>query len=141
MENQATTPLLTIIVPMYNESATVNIMFSKLIPVLEGITPQWEILCVNDGSRDNTLEILKYCHAQERRISYISLSRNFGKEAALTAGFFHANGQAVIPMDCDLQDPPELIPQLVAKWQEGYKVVLATRRTRSGDGPLKRITA
>lgn len=136
-----TTPLLTIVIPMYNESSGLGALFERLVPVLESVTNDWEMLCVNDGSRDDTLAKLKYVHEQEPRIRVLSLSRNFGKEAALTAGLHHAYGKAVIPMDADLQDPPELIPEMVAEWQGGYKVVLATRRSRRGEGMFKRATA
>ncbi len=134
-------PLLTVVVPMYNESGGLESLFSALMPVLGSITREWEILCVNDGSQDDTLPRLKHWHGKEPRIKFLSLSRNFGKEAALTAGLHHAYGQAVIPMDADLQDPPELIPDMVAEWQAGYKVVLATRRSRHGEGWFKRASA
>lgn len=126
---------------MYNESAGLELFFGKVLPILERITEAWEIVCVNDGSADDTLHKLKVYAAREPRVRIISLSRNFGKEAALTAGLDHALGQAVIPIDADLQDPPEVIPELVAKWREGYKVVLATRRTRAGDSWMKKRTA
>jgi glycosyltransferase involved in cell wall biosynthesis len=126
---------------MYNESDALEGLFLKLLPVLEGVTSDWQILCVDDGSKDDTREKLRQWHDKEPRIQLLALSRNFGKEAALTAGLFHAEGQAVIPIDADLQDPPELIPEMVAKWREGYKVVLAVRRNRNGDGCLKRISA
>ena len=134
-------PLLSVVIPMYNEADGLAVLFGRLVPILEAIAPEWEILCVNDGAKDDTLAQLRQWHAREPRIRIVSLSRNFGKEAALTAGLNHAQGQAIIPMDADLQDPPELISEMVAKWREGYKVVLATRRTRAGDGWLKRVTA
>jgi len=134
-------PLLSLVVPMYNESAGMRVLFERLIPVLEAQTPDWEIICINDGSKDDTLEQLKSWHAKEPRIRLLSLSRNFGKEAALTAGLQYAYGQAVIPFDADLQDPPELIPDMIAQWQAGYKVVLATRKQRLGEGLFKRGTA
>lgn len=134
-------PLLSIVVPMYNESEGLEAFFARLKPVLEGITPEWEIVCVNDGSQDDTFVKLENYHRQDARIKAISLSRNFGKEPALTAGIDHSSGRGVIPIDADLQDPPELIPELVAKWQEGFKVVLATRKGRAGDSWLKRCTA
>lgn len=133
--------MLTIVIPMYNEVDGLETLFRRLVPILDAITRDWEILCVNDGSRDNTLDALKAWHARDSRIRLLSLSRNFGKEAALTAGLHNAYGQAVIPMDADLQDPPELIAEMVAKWKEGYKVVLATRRSRSGESAVKRATA
>ncbi len=134
-------PVLTLVIPMYNESEGMGLLFSRLRPILGTLTEDYEILCVNDGSGDDTLAKLKSESVRDPRIKYISLSRNFGKEAALTAGLHHAYGQAVIPFDADLQDPPEVIPELFAKWREGYKVVLATRRTRATDSFAKRVTA
>lgn len=134
-------PLISVVVPMYNESAVLDILFQRLIPVLQNINPAWEVVCVNDGSSDDTLPRLRGWAKHEPRIRYISLSRNFGKEAALTAGLDAARGKAVIPLDADLQDPPELIPDLVAKWSEGWRVVLATRVSREGEGWFKRFTA
>lgn len=142
MENPALQlPVLSLIVPMYNEAEGINLFFKKVRDVLEQVTPLWEIICINDGSQDNTLACIKLLAEQDPRVRYLSLSRNFGKEAALTAGLHHTRGQAVIPIDADLQDPPELIPELVAKWREGYKVVLATRKMRLGDSFSKRLTA
>lgn len=135
-------PLLSVVVPMYNESANIQTLFEALVPVLNAIDEAWEIICVNDGSRDDTAAQVKQWHAQDSRIKLVSLSRNFGKETALTAGLFHAAGRGVVPMDADMQDPPELIAPMVKKWRdEGFKVVLATRMFRSGDGFLKKLTA
>lgn len=134
-------PLLSIIVPMYNESEGIALFFDRILPIMNAITSNWEILCINDGSKDDTLALIKARNAADSRIRYLSFSRNFGKEAALSAGIDHARGQAVIPVDADLQDPPEVIPELVAKWREGFKVVLATRRTRAEDSFGKRLTA
>lgn len=132
---------LSIVVPMHNEEEVCAAFFARMLPILRGLTPDFEIICVNDGSRDRTLEILKAVHAEEPRIKVIDLSRNFGKELALTAGIDHAQGDAVIPIDADLQDPPELIPDLVAKWQEGYDTVVAVRSDRSSDSRGKRWSA
>ncbi len=134
-------PMLSLVVPIYNESEGLNLFFDRVLPVLKAVTEDWEILCIDDGSRDDSLAQLKRLHAEDGRIRYLSFSRNFGKEAALSAGLVHASGQAVIPIDCDLQDPPELIPAMVAKWREGYKVVLATRASRGDDSFAKRTTA
>ena len=135
------TPELSVIIPMYNEADGLGVLFARLMPILQSVTANWEIICVNDGSKDGTLEALREWNRQDARVRLISLSRNFGKEAALTAGLNHAFGKAVIPFDADLQDPPELIPEMVEKWRQGYKVVLATRRTRHGDGWIKRQSA
>jgi polyisoprenyl-phosphate glycosyltransferase len=134
-------PLLSIVIPMYNEAESIEVLFAELTPVLQAITPSWEIVCINDGSADGTLAAIKQKCAQDNRIKLISLSRNFGKEAALTAGLTYSSGQAVIPFDADLQDPPEVIAELVAKWKEGFKVVLATRKSRKGDSFAKRFSA
>lgn len=134
-------PLLSIVIPMYNEAESIEVLFAKLTPVLQAITPSWEIVCINDGSADGTLAAIKQKCAQDNRIKLVSLSRNFGKEAALTAGLTYSSGQAVIPFDADLQDPPEVIAELFAKWKEGFKVVLATRKSRKGDSFAKRFSA
>ncbi|NBO18159.1 MAG: glycosyltransferase [Proteobacteria bacterium] len=135
-------PLLSVVIPMYNEGDNLDVLFARLGGVLAGVSDAWEIVCVNDGSADDTLQRLQQWREREPRIKYLSLSRNFGKESALTAGINHARGQAVIPFDADLQDPPELIPEMVRLWrEEGYKVVLATRKSRHGENWLKRATA
>ncbi len=134
-------PTLSIVVPMYNEEDGLEGLFSRLQRALLTVTPSYEIVCVNDGSRDHTLARLRAAAEQDPRIKVVNLSRNFGKEVALSAGLDHAQGDAVIPLDADLQDPPEIIPLMVAKWRAGAKVVLAKRRDRSSDGWLKRMTA
>lgn len=134
-------PTLSIVVPMYNEEDAMAGFFERVQPVLESITKSYEIICVNDGSRDFTLARLRDWAARDARIKVINLSRNFGKEIALSAGLDHATGDAVIPIDADLQDPPEVIPEMVEKWRAGAKLVLARRRDRSSDGWLKRTTA
>lgn len=135
------TPRLSIVVPFYNESLNVGHFFERLLPVLAGLDLPWEVVCINDGSRDDTLDRLIATHEAEPRIKVLDLSRNFGKEPALSAGLAHALGDAVIPMDADLQHPPELIPNLIAKWREGYDVVYAVRQQRTGQGPLARLQA
>lgn len=132
---------LSLVVPMYNEEDVMDIFFDTVLPLVQGITDSFEIVCVNDGSADSTLEGLRRRNRQEPRIKVVDLSRNFGKEYAMTAGIDHASGQAVVPMDADLQDPPEVLADLVAKWREGYEVVLAVREDRSTDTWLKRFTA
>lgn len=132
---------LSIVVPMLNESAMLRRFFLRLVPVLESVTEHYEILCVDDGSTDDTFQQLEAYRAQNPRIRLIGLSRNFGKENALSAGLDFAIGLAVIPMDADLQDPPEVVPEMVAKWREGYDVVLAKRASREGEGWAKRATA
>lgn len=134
-------PTLSIVVPMYNEEEALDGFFGRLQRALQTVTPSYEIVCVNDGSRDLTLARLRQAAERDDRIKVVNLSRNFGKEIALSAGLDHASGDAVIPIDADLQDPPEVIPLMVAKWRAGAKLVLAKRRDRSSDGWLKRVTA
>lgn len=134
-------PELSLVVPMYNEEAAIGRFFERVRPVLDACGCRYEIVCVNDGSRDGTLDRLVAEARSDRRIRVLDLSRNFGKEAALTAGIDHARGAAVIPIDADLQEPPELIPDMIALWREGYDVVLAERKDRSSDSVGKRVTA
>ncbi len=132
---------ISIVVPFYNEGANVRALFVRLVPVLESLGMRWEILCVNDGSRDDTLLHLVEMTRRHPTVRVIDLSRNFGKEAALTAGLAHASGGAVVPMDGDLQHPPELIPDLVAKWREGFEMVSAVRRSRADQSAASRAFA
>jgi len=132
---------LSIIAPMFNEESNIDHFFETLIPVLEPLGLTYEIICIDDGSRDRTLEKILGYHQRNPRIKVISFSRNFGKEIALTAGLHHSNGKAIIPIDTDLQDPPELIEGMVEKWREGYDVVYAVRRRRLGESSFKRFTA
>jgi polyisoprenyl-phosphate glycosyltransferase len=134
-------PRISIVVPLHNEEPNIPYLFERLTTVLNQLHLSYEIVCVDDGSRDNTLKCLIEQHNRNPVIKVMSLSRNFGKELALSAGIDYATGDAVIPIDADLQDPPELIENLVAKWREGYDVVHATRRSRQGETWLKRFTA
>lgn len=134
-------PALSIVVPCHNEEANLAVLYERLRTVLDGTELPWEIVCVNDGSRDRTLPLLIELNQRDRRVRVFDLSRNFGKEAAMTAGLDQARGAAIIPIDADLQDPPELIPALIAKWQEGFEVVNAARSAREGEGWVKRGTA
>jgi polyisoprenyl-phosphate glycosyltransferase len=132
---------LSIVIPMHNEEKALPHLFERLLPCMERVTADYEVICVDDGSTDNTYRLLKDYHAHDPRIKLVHLARNFGKEAALSAGIDHSSGNAVIPIDADLQDPPELIAEMVTQWRSGYKVVLATRRNRPGDSWLKRKSA
>jgi glycosyltransferase involved in cell wall biosynthesis len=132
---------LSVVAPMYNEEENIDYFFETLLPVLNRLEMTYEIICVDDGSTDGTWKKLLACHQAEPRIKILSFSRNFGKEVALTAGLNHAGGAAIVPIDADLQDPPEMIGQLLEKWREGYDVVYAVRRHRFGEGPVKRGTA
>ena len=132
---------LSIVCPMHNEEESIAAFFDRMLPVLEALGETFEIVCVNDGSRDSTLEGLLAVRQRESRIRVLDLSRNFGKEAALTCGIDHARGDAVIPIDADLQDPPEMIGEMVRLWRQGFDVVLAQRVDRGTDHFLKRKTA
>lgn len=133
--------MISILCPCYNEEAALNLFFEKISSVLESIPEKFEFVCVNDGSKDKTLEILKAQARKDSRIKVIDFSRNFGKEAALTAALDFCKGDAAIPIDVDLQDPPELIAEMIQKWHEGFEVILARRIDRSSDSYLKRTTA
>jgi len=133
--------LISFIVPFRDEAENILPLHERLCAVMGQGADVWELVCVNDGSRDDTLAGLLALTARDERVRVIDLARNFGKEAALTAGLDFARGDAVIPLDADLQDPPEVIPLLIAKWREGYDVVNAVREARDGDGWLKRTTA
>ena len=132
---------LSIVVPVFNEQDAIPAFLAAVYAVLDPLNESFEVVFVDDGSHDNTAQIIEERLAQGEPVRLIQLSRNFGKEAALTAGLVHATGQAVIPMDVDLQDPPDLIPKMLERWREGFAVVLAMRRDRGQDTWLKRATA
>ncbi len=135
-------PLLSLVVPFYNEEEAIDLFFSTVIPILTELPGlDFEIVCVNDGSRDATQSMLAAWAGRDARVVVIELTRNFGKEAALTAAIDHARGDIVVPFDADLQDPPSVIPQMIEKWREGYEVVLARRVNRDSDTSLKKLTA
>jgi glycosyltransferase involved in cell wall biosynthesis len=134
-------PLLSIVVPVYNEDRVLPEFHRRLAKVLDAIAGTSEIIYVNDGSSDSTPSQLRSLHEEDPRVALVDLSRNFGKEIALTAGLDHSHGKAVIVIDSDLQDPPELIPELMARWSEGFDVVYATRISRAGETFLRRYTA
>jgi glycosyltransferase involved in cell wall biosynthesis len=136
-------PVLSIVVPLYNEEGNVAPLVERIVAIagrLEG-APSYEIVLVNDGSTDRTLERIREEVARREHIVLVNLSRNFGHQLAASAGMDIAAGDAVILMDGDLQDPPELIAEFVTKWREGYDVVYAVRRTRKGESPFKLFTA
>lgn len=132
---------VSIIIPCHNESGNLATLYARVCAVMDEAGEPWEMICINDGSGDDTLLQLIALHHQDRRVRVIDLSRNFGKEAALTAGLDAAQGEAAIPLDADLQDPPELIPELLAQWREGFDVVNAVRLSREGESWLKRASA
>jgi len=133
--------MLSIVVPAFNEENVLPQFHRRLTSVLDGLEASAEVVYVSDGSTDATVEVIRRLRASDPRVGLIDLSRNFGKEIAMTAGLDHAVGDAVIVIDADLQDPPELIPELVKEWQNGYDVVYAKRAARDGEGLLKKLTA
>ena len=138
---RAERPLISIIVALYNEDKTIHAFFDEIERVANTMQCDVEYVCVNDGSSDGTLELLCRRLASNPHIRIVNLARNFGKEAAITAGLAHAKGDVVITIDADLQDPPALIPALLAKWRIGYDVVYGVRTCRKVDSPLKRWSA
>lgn len=134
-------PLLTVVIPFYNEASVLPVCHQRLCEVLDSLKTPNEILYVDDGSSDDSWEIAKDFHSHKQHIGLIRLSRNFGKEAAMSAGLQHANGRGVIVLDADLQDPPELIPAMIEQWRKGHDVVEMKRRYRHGERFFKRWTA
>ena len=132
---------LTIIVPVYNEEQVLERFFLRLMKVMETLDIESELLFINDGSKDNSLNLIRNFALKDSRVAFINLSRNFGKEAAMTAGIDYANGDAVIVIDADLQDPPELIPDMISLWRQGYDNVYGQRLDRQGESLAKRATA
>lgn len=130
---------VSILVPCFNEAQSLELLYNEIVRVISTLEDyRWEILFVNDGSRDNTIEVIKGLREKDGRISYVDLSRNFGKENAMLAGFDHAKGDAVIIMDADLQHPPAVIPEMIQKWEEGYDDVYAQRKTRGKESWLRK---
>lgn len=132
---------VSLIIPAYNEEEAIPYFLERIVPLLDAEPYTFEMIFIDDGSKDRTLEILLEARQKDPRIRIIELARNFGKELAMTAGFHAASGDAVVPMDVDLQDPPELLSDFLRKWEEGYDVVLGVRRQRESDTMFKRITA
>lgn len=133
---------VTILIPCYNEENSLSLLYERLKKMIAVLPDyQFHILLVNDGSTDNTLNIMKNLRVKDKSVSYLSLSRNFGKENAMLAGLDYAEGDAVILIDADLQDPPELIPRMIEEWEKGYDDVYARRRSRAGETWFKRMTA
>jgi glycosyltransferase involved in cell wall biosynthesis len=132
---------ISVVIPVYNEEANLPALFSRLRQVLAAIPASYELIFVNDGSTDQSLHLIKELAAREPAVKYIDFSRNFGHQVAVSAGLDRAAGQAVVIIDSDLQDPPEVIAGLYAKWQQGYEVVYGRRRQRPGESAAKKFTA
>lgn len=134
-------PTLSLVIPFLNEEEVIPELDRRLRKMLEGVAVTWEVIFVNDGSSDQSLGLLQALAAGEPRYRILSLSRNFGHQIAVTAGLDHAAGEAVVVMDADLQDPPQIVVDMLAKWREGYDVVYGVRSRREGEGLFKRATA
>lgn len=140
MENEK--KLVSILVPAYNEEEVLIMLYERLKKIINSnIKYNFEILFINDGSKDNTLEIIKELRIKDSNVCYLNLSRNFGKETAMIAGLDYVKGDCVIIIDADLQDPPELIPEMLKFWEEGYDDVYAKRKSRKGETFLKKFTS
>ena len=133
-------PTVSVVVPAFNEATGLAVFHDRLLRAMAEVA-SWEVVYVNDGSTDLTLSVMEALHQADDRVAVVSLSRNFGKEIAVTAGLDHAAGEAVVIIDADLQDPPEVIPALIAGWRGGFDMVCAKRRSRAGETWLKRRTA
>ena len=125
MNTTTNKPDISLLVPVFNEAENIDHLLVRLNSVIDKVSLQFEYVFVNDGSSDNTLHLLLSAQKNDKRIAILDLSRNFGKEAALTAALDFCRGRAAIPIDADLQDPPEILPELIEKWNEGYEVVNA----------------
>ena len=133
---------ITILVPAYNEEESLNALYERISKIMNSMENyEFELLFINDGSKDKTLSMIKELRSKDNRVCYVDFSRNFGKEIAMIAGLDYATGDCVIIMDADLQDPPELIPQMVELWEQGYDDVYAKRRSRAGETWLKKFTS
>lgn len=130
---------LSIVVPCYNEAAGIEAFWDRLTKVMAPLELAWEVVFINDGSSDTTLEVISYLDAETSTVQIVDFSRNFGKEAAITAGLDHARGAAVVVIDADLQHPPEIIPEMVRLWRQGAEVVLCKRQSRESDSPLRAL--
>ena len=134
-------PTLSVVAPCFNEEGVLHELYRRISQVLDGSGVTWELVLVNDGSRDRTPEIMRELHAQDERVKVVDFARNFGHQIAVTAGMDYARGDAVVLIDADLQDPPELILEMLARWREGYEVVYAIRAERKGETWFKEFTA
>jgi dolichol-phosphate mannosyltransferase len=134
-------PVYSIVAPVFNEEETLPHFYRRIVAVMDALNEPFELLLVNDGSRDNSFQIMKNLHEQDPRVHVIDFSRNFGHQIAISAGLDYAQGQAVIIIDSDLQDPPEVIPRLIERWKNGAEVVYAQRAKRIGETKFKLVTA
>ncbi len=133
--------LCSVVVPVYNEELVIQETYQRLKTVMDGLNEPYELIFVNDGSRDATAKIARALCDTDRNVKFIDFSRNFGHQVAITAGMDYSSGEAVVVIDADLQDPPEIIPEMIEKWREGYEVVFGKRIKRKGETFFKKLTA
>ncbi|WP_348244895.1 glycosyltransferase family 2 protein [Leptolyngbya sp. DQ-M1] len=134
-------PKYSLVIPVYNEEATIPALYDRVSAVMNQLDDVVELILINDGSKDRSLHLIRELHNQDSRVCYLSLARNFGHQIAVTAGLNYARGRVVVILDADLQDPPELIPELINQWRQGYQVVYAQRTQRHKESWFKRFTA
>ena len=134
-------PVFSVVVPIWNEEQVIPALYERVISVMEAAGESWELICVNDGSSDNSMAMLLALREQDPRLRLLDFSRNFGHQIAITAGTDFADGDAVIVMDADLQDPPEVVLEMIEKWRAGYEVIYAVRASREGESRFKLWTA
>jgi polyisoprenyl-phosphate glycosyltransferase len=134
-------PKYSLIIPIYNEEETIPELYRRVGAVMDSLDDSVELILVNDGSRDRSLKLIRELQEKDARVCYISFARNFGHQAAVTAGLNFARGQVIVVLDADLQDPPELVPSMIDRWQDGYQVVYAQRTKRKQESWFKRLTA
>lgn len=134
-------PRYSIVAPIYNEEGNIQVLYERICDVMDSTGESWELVTVNDGSRDRSLELLEALSAKDSRIKVINFARNFGHQIAVTAGLDYTSGEAVVIIDADLQDPPEMILEMIERWKAGYQVVYAVREERQGESWFKLLTA
>jgi polyisoprenyl-phosphate glycosyltransferase len=134
-------PKYTLIIPIYNEEETIEALYARVSALMDRLDAPSELILINDGSRDRSLQLMRELHERDPRVCYLSLARNFGHQIAVTAGLNYVRGRVIVILDADLQDPPELIPEMIEKWRQGYQVVYAQRTQRRKEGWFKRFTA
>ena len=137
----STRPVFSVVIPVWYEQEVIPILYERLVQTMESTGERWEVIFINDGSRDRSLELLTDLSRRDARVKVLNFSRNFGHQIAITAGFDYADGDAVIVMDADLQDPPEVLLRMIARWREGYDVAYAVRTKREGETKFKLWTA
>src|SRR3990172_1171917 len=131
----------SIVAPIYNEEGNIQVLYERIIEVMDSTGESWELVTINDGSRDRSQELLEELAAKDSRIKIVNFARNFGHQIAVTAGLDYTSGDAVVIIDADLQDPPEMILEMIERWKAGYEVVYAVREERKGESWFKLLTA